>query len=482
MAHEPAKFCNESLSDANNMWRLISLLLLVKVILIFFDPNIRLFMGDSASYLHSAVTGWRPPDRSITYPLLIRFLVLPAESAVSLVVLQSVMGIGVCLLVYRMLIHYGGLRRKWATLASLVVAIEPAQLFYERMVMAESFGTLSLVVLTTLSLAYISRGKLYLAVLIGFFGVLSVSLRMSLLPVILGLGVVIPLLRLRFVARQPHFKGWSNVRPWFEVFSFCVILTMFHLGYQAAYGARMDSSPTYLVAEGQMRLGLIAPLIEPKHFEAVGLSGDFAEDVALDISYHRNREGQMWAPDGLWAKFEEEFGYSEAQLIALSLSSEVLRSNPTGLIKLSLKTIPDYFRSDIAMWRLYDDMGRRPPDAGTIETLRAMFRYDANEINENFGIIASFFRSSRWWLTAILLTLAPLALLTIVISFKSAEFPEAVLLIALTSLGLVFSHFLFAHIISFRYLHPMPIYWILCIGCVASRWAGNLPTSNQNSK
>jgi hypothetical protein len=50
----------------------------LKAAAILLDPQIRLFLGDSASYLFAARSDeWLPGDRSFTYPLLLESLVRP---------------------------------------------------------------------------------------------------------------------------------------------------------------------------------------------------------------------------------------------------------------------------------------------------------------------------------------------------------------------------------------------------------------------
>jgi len=50
---------------------LLGLLLAVKLGLLVLDHDFRFFLGDSDSYLHTAFTGWIPPDRSFLYGYLI---------------------------------------------------------------------------------------------------------------------------------------------------------------------------------------------------------------------------------------------------------------------------------------------------------------------------------------------------------------------------------------------------------------------------
>ena len=58
----------------------ISVCAALKWALILIDGRVRLFMGDSATYLGSAVSLHVPTDRSYTYPLFIRAIAMPFAS------------------------------------------------------------------------------------------------------------------------------------------------------------------------------------------------------------------------------------------------------------------------------------------------------------------------------------------------------------------------------------------------------------------
>ena len=117
-------------------WQRIALSLPLKCALLLLDPNLRIFMGDSGSYLHSALTEWNPPDRSFTYPGLVYVSAVFAQSAFSLVLLQSLFGACTALLLFWMLRSGARLPFAWAAAPAFLLALKPAQLFHERMLMA----------------------------------------------------------------------------------------------------------------------------------------------------------------------------------------------------------------------------------------------------------------------------------------------------------------------------------------------------------
>ena len=57
----------------------------LKTAVILLDPQLRLFLGDSSTYLFAAWSDdWIPADRSFTYPMLLEWLVQPTGSLAAL--------------------------------------------------------------------------------------------------------------------------------------------------------------------------------------------------------------------------------------------------------------------------------------------------------------------------------------------------------------------------------------------------------------
>ena len=445
------------------LWRLLALVLALKSLFLLLDPNLRLFMGDSASYLYAAISEWSPPDRSVTYPVLVAWSAVRAQSAFALVMLQTLMGVVACMLVYWILRRAAGLSAQLATLTAVLVAIEPTQLFFERMLMAESAGLLALLALVAATIAYVQTGHVRWIPLIAVAGVLAVSFRMSLLPVALGLSSLAPLLRWVHVGLglAPDERPAALLRVGLAALALAATVFGAHSAYQHLYGAHMDSAPGYMVVDGKMRLGLVAPLIRPRHFARVGLPYDFAADLGLPLEDHRNREGQMWSPEGLWSRLESELGRERAETVAKELASQALRTNPFGLARMGVVTLGDYFNSDIALWRLADDFGQRPPDQGTLDLLAEHLRFDGRDLAKSPGLVGHAFLASRWWLTVVLFLLAPLAVICLLRNLRDQRSRAVALTVGFAALGLVSSHILFSHIVSFRYLHPMPVFFFM---------------------
>src|SRR6476620_9144082 len=73
-----------------NGWLLFCVLVLaIKLLLFWLDSTPKLYMGDSGSYIHTALTGSIPRDRSYFYGYLVRWLAVWPRSFTPLLVAQT---------------------------------------------------------------------------------------------------------------------------------------------------------------------------------------------------------------------------------------------------------------------------------------------------------------------------------------------------------------------------------------------------------
>src|SRR5262245_4968244 len=73
----------------NAWWLFCALVFAIKLLLLWLDPTPKLFLGDSWSYIWTALTGWIPGDRSYFYGYLIRWLAVWPHSFALLLLMQA---------------------------------------------------------------------------------------------------------------------------------------------------------------------------------------------------------------------------------------------------------------------------------------------------------------------------------------------------------------------------------------------------------
>ena len=298
--------------------------IIAKLVLILLDGHVRIFMGDSATYLWSAVSLQVPSDRSFTYPLMIRATVEASGSIVALLGLQTLCGVATSMMIYGILRRMFAVSLWISAVAALLIALDPSQLFYERMVMTESVSTCVLIASLCAAFAYLRcRQVRYLALCIGL-GLLLASLRVGLVPFALALGPATVLLSHR------HASMLASARP----FLLAVVATWAcHSVYQHAYGMATHGRPGYIRDSGFFRLGLVAPLVTPASFEGTGLDPSLLDEVKIPLDDPHLREAQIWHAGGLIDVLKQHGG-PRAYRIATKLASNSIKNDPVGVASL----------------------------------------------------------------------------------------------------------------------------------------------------
>lgn len=441
-------------------------ILAIKIGWLALDPVLRVYMGDSMVYLQTAAWLSGSPGRSYLYGALLHFTAYPLHSPLAIITLQILCSTLSALTLFAFLRVFLGTTMVISLAASLLLATEPAQVFFERMVMAETVGLLSLVATFLAYARYLQNRSLYWYLLGCLFGLATGNFRTSLLPVVMGLAVVAPVILL---CSGQHFPmDWK--RRLLHAGAAAAILLCSHLTYTQAYGIAMKSPPGYLALTGMMRIGLVAPLIEPEHFDGTGVSGDVLRQVKLPLADHWQRGNHIWDEHGLWRALEKNS--TDPEGVARTITRRAMLDHPLRLLQINIETLGGYFDPHRTYWRMRDDVGTIAPDARARELIQEWLHYDIEGVDARDTPARIYLGRSSTWLTACLILLAPLALATLVAGWRTPERPQY-LLLSLASLGLVASHLLFSHIVSFRYLHPLP-WFVLAnlaalLGCAAAR-------------
>ena len=431
-------------------WRVLAVVLALKAGVLLLDSTVRLYLGDSAAYLAGAQDHrWLPTDRSFTYSLLLEGLVLPTGRLHVLLLWHALAGAGIAVMLWHLLVRYLGVPRRVAVGAACILALEPAQLYLERMVMAETFGLLAFAGGVAASCAYLASRRAAWLPVVALLGVSAVSLRMSYLPVVLVISAALPLL----VLAAPGARAIGHVAV--HLLLALSSVAVCHEGYRQAVGAWFDVAPTYLPRAGFMQMGLVAPLITSEHLARVGLPPDIERDLRYPLADRRARMAHMWAPGGLTQTLRRH-GVAVEE-VARPLSRMALAERPFALVPMGLDTVGDYFRPASIRHALDNDLGRREIPAEVLYELRERWGYHAEGLPTRVTPVSLWYQHTHWWLVACLLVLVPLGWLHLVLEWRTSCGPY-VLLLALVGTGLVASHILFVNVSLFRYLQPLPFF------------------------
>jgi len=433
--------------------------LVIKLIILSFDPHVRLFMGDSATYLSSSVDHWTPPDRSFVYPMIIDLTAGSSHSIITLLAIQTLIGVATTLLAGWILLGFFGVKRGIVATVVLALVIDPSQLFYERMVMTESISTFALIAMLATALAYLRKGNLAWLLVCAGLGVFLTSLRAAMAPLALLLPMTSVMLSI-----PPRSGAW---RRWGIHLLIALAATWAgHTAYKHWYAARAGGEPAYIRDAGMFRLGLVAPLVKPAHFAGTGIDPAMLDEVRIPLAQPHKREEQIWLPGGLIDVLNQHAGV-RARSIADTIANRAIVDDPIGVLRLGLLTESEYFDSAKRRERLWSDLGSgQLPNKRTIELLHDRFHYDASTIARTPTIVWSYFSLTAMWPVGCHFALPPLAILLLV--FCPRRQRRFAVLLALVCIGLSIGHMLGAHIISFRYLHPFSVLAVVCAGILAN--------------
>ncbi|HET7064558.1 MAG TPA: glycosyltransferase family 39 protein [Rudaea sp.] len=443
----------------------------VKLTILLIDPNPRFFLWDSVTYLRGAIDGSLPRDRSFLYSLLIGAIAVPLHSLHALVIAQSLAGVASAFFVYLIVRVFLHARFEVALIAALLVALEPGQLFYERMVMAEAFGSAIWLGFLVLVLAYVRDGRTIWLPAIALAGIAAIGFRLNGTAVVLLVAPCLPLWRAWFTNSGPRTAAERSMHRRRVALQLAVSVAMtlvLHVGYRHIVAEIAHTRPGYIGTEGLFLLGFTAPAVIAADFDGTDCDPTVLRHVHAALDDPRMREGQLWGDGGLWAAMQRDCPRPEAaaDVVASRASHRIFGK----VLPMALTTTAQYFDDAEATWRMNSDLGRKGMlPLELIEPAEQYFSLDVKPIAFTDTLTLLWFQHARWWFTACFL-LAPLLAAGMAVRLRrDACAPEARLL-ALVVFGLFFSQFLLSPIIAFRYLHPFPPLMFVCAAAILARY------------
>jgi hypothetical protein len=334
-------------------------LLALKFGLVLVDGKPSVFMGDSGSYLYTALHDYIPHDRSFAYGLLLRPLAVWPHSLQFLVFAQAAMSAVSAWLIAVILTRVFFVRFRRAALLSLLCALEPLQLISERYVMTDTPALSLFAVMATISVAFCRRSSQVLLACALLSGVALISIRMSYLPIVLLNSVLLPLVWFWRSTGRRGFRAWALLIVWLGA------------GQLMLYGYRRVNAsvsgmakPEYLYADGIILVSEVAPILTPSDFPPEAPWQRVIARVGLPLGNPREREGHIFSPRGLTAALRAEVPDEyRANQMAKRIASHAMAAHPINLARLALSTWKEFF--DLSQFRgslVYDEGGLRKSD------------------------------------------------------------------------------------------------------------------------
>lgn len=327
-------------------WLFCLFIVALNFILLALDPLPKVYLGDSASYLWTALSGWVPPDRSFLYGYVIRWSSLGTESITSLLILQTFLGAITSILIAFICRWIFGLSSGLSYLFGLLCALDPLQLVWQRYIMTETISLFLYVLMLLLSFLYLKQRRLWQLVIVQVLAVLVISFRMSYLLVVQISTFFLPLIaflpEIRFAFREPsRTKSRMSAATSAGSHLALAILLMFLLqqGYQRVNGWLAHRKPSLLLISGVTMLATWAPALKPSDSPDPRLSGLIAKGDQFHLNDIWLRNSQLHEPGYLvdqWKKIEPDRTIQNQ--VAKETALHALLHRPTGVLILGVKT------------------------------------------------------------------------------------------------------------------------------------------------
>ena len=378
--------------------------LAIKTVILVEDPNPQFFLGDSGSYLWTALTGWIPPDRSYLYGFLIQWITIKSGSLFSLVLVQTLASAFSAGVLGWILLRFFGIRNEIATVAVVLYSLEPLQLLYERFVMAETFSLMAAMLFIALLFVYLENGRKRFLVLASLLGIVSVALRMSFLPPVIVLSFAAPMIRFFFAPPEGGASVHARLRALLLALAVVTISHLsFHDGYKLLTGRLAGEPPAYQYADGLFLLSAWSPVMRPNDLLAAGLSEQVITGSAKATL--EARRTQRWQEDGLVAALNRHYGDSmKANAAAKKISLHILKRDPIGVFRLAVRTYFRGWRREVIKGCIQEDSANRAIPADLVQSAARHFHVVASDMPTRLTPTKAYFRSCLQWYRALLLT------------------------------------------------------------------------------
>jgi hypothetical protein len=416
----------------------------LKVLLFAIDPLPKFVMGDSGSFIWTALTGWIPEDRSYFYGYVIRWSSLWTESLTSLLVVQLSLSAITSVLVALISRFIFKLPARWSYLFGFLCAVDPLQLLWERYVMTEAISLCLYAFVIHHSFLYLRDRRLRDLAIMQAVSVLLIGFRMSfllpvqintvLLPLIAFMPDVVKRLRRRSTEGASYMSK-ARVCGGHLLLS-VILMFVLHTGYKRANGWVSQREPAYLYGTGLVLLSFWSPVLQPVDAADPRLADLISRGDEFGLKNPDFRNGQLFAPGGLidrWSKIEPE--PSKADGLAKKTALHALWRDPLGILGIAWHTYADYWSVAAMQQSAQKDFSfGNPPDADEIALLASRFH-----LSHNNSVTKSFLQSYYVvaWPYYFLILLAPL-LSGLAILLKAGR-PYAILLFVHISIMMAMS-------------------------------------------
>jgi hypothetical protein len=476
----------ESGPSLGQITRMALVAVTIQALVLGLDSQPRFLLGDSESYLGTALHRWIPPDRSWLYGLAINGILRVTHHFVALLALQAALSAALSVCTAALLRTLGA--RQWlAWAALLVLSLDPLLHYYDRSVLTDAPGTALLWLGIAATTAALCHDTWRCWVLATPCLLAAISLRTSFMPlivVVVAFGLTVRAGQVFAAWRRNVSVSWRvRLRPLCGPTWLALTMTLGLSVYAAVTGRLVGTRSTVNPRSGQTLIGVAAPLLAPVDFRGLSVSDPATLLLETNHQEFALRNWQIWGRQGLVARLEKENGnWRPVSEMGGVLFRRSLIRDPLGFARLALSSAQGYLTFNRDHKILKEDLGlsRNLPD-NMVASLRAKVR---DKIDPQMTTRPSLLLAALHMLSGLLPLLPWLVLLLPVLVHLAPgrRTPESRLVVPLLW-ACAWSHFAFLSAFSvfcaWRYLLPMTPLLVTLTGLWAEGWLrrfGEAPT------
>jgi hypothetical protein len=454
----------ESKRSDGSWWLFCLGIVSLKFLLLAADPVPKYFLGDSQSYLWTAIAGWIPPDRSYFYGYFIRWLSPTTHSLTLLLICQVLGGATIAILLAWTCRRVFQLPLWVSSIFGLLCSIDPLQLFWEHAVMAETVSLFFYAVLLQRAFRYLQQRRILDLVLIQVLSMLVIGFRMSYLVLVVALGLTLPLFAFLPIRRgisvrgaldilRSSFTSRSIVRPVLHWTLSIALMLALHTAYKRANGLLSHRQPEYLYGTGFHLLSCWAPALQPEDGADENAARLIQEGSKFNIKRLKSRPGQRFGKGGIVDRLLElEHNSARAEEVAKETAFHALKRNPLAIGQITAQTYLAFWNLDVIPRLARNDIaGFTPEDVTRMaqEFHQVVYVGPLNE--QRAGWVAQYYVAA--WPYYLFVLCSPVFLLLALIIQRPPS--TLTLFVGMNLIVLFGSTFLFSIFPIVRYLHPL---------------------------
>jgi len=381
-----------STTQTDISWRywalLASGLLAIKLLSYLADPDIEFFLGDSATYLSTALSSYIPPDRSYLYGFFIRLASLGGHPLNALIIIQELLGVYSCLLLAYLLLRFFGCSLLVAALAALCFAVEPSELLFERYMMAESVSLFLFALFITTLMLYLRDGELRMLLLMVTLGAGAIAMRTAYLPAIVVTGMVA--VGWNALHGSQHLRsGGGALRRLAHPLLFLAAL----VALLALHGLPRSHSNS-----GLFLLAAWSPALDSELLASDPILQQISAGLQCDLQDEHQRVHELFLKGCLIDRIQQRFPDPvEANAFAQRIAMQALLRRPLQVGELGLHTWLEFWDPLKLGQILRYDTGADPIPEDFTALVRTHYAMDISGWNRRMTPTKDYFEHATWW-------------------------------------------------------------------------------------